>query len=191
MKNDYLEAGIVYHIFNRGNNKENIFIEEKNYIYFLALLKKYVLPIADVYAYCLLKNHFHLIVKIKDIDSLTPKQNENLHQAFSNMFNSYTKSINKMYCRRGSLFQECFHKKRITDEKYLIQLIAYIHLNPVKHSFTSDFKNYRYSSYLAYMSNKPSSVNTEYIMSLFGDTSNFEYWHDLNRLILEDKVVDV
>lgn len=53
MKQDVIELGTTYHIFNRGNNRENIFIEQKNYFYFLDLLKKHILPIADVYAYCL------------------------------------------------------------------------------------------------------------------------------------------
>ena len=70
MKIDYFEPGVVYHVFNRGNNKEDIFKEEKNYMYFLSLLQKYVMPVAEVYAYCLMKNHFHLVVRIKDADLL-------------------------------------------------------------------------------------------------------------------------
>jgi putative transposase len=58
MRQDFFEPGVIYHVFNRGNNKENIFFEEENYRYFLELLKKHLLPIADIYAYCLLKNHF-------------------------------------------------------------------------------------------------------------------------------------
>ena len=58
MKKDVLESGSIYHFYNRGNNKENIFIEERNYNYFLQLVKKYLLPIADIYAYCLLKKSF-------------------------------------------------------------------------------------------------------------------------------------
>jgi putative transposase len=65
VKKDNFEAGQYYHIYNRGNNKENIFIEEKNYNYFLEKIKKYILPIADVYAYCLLKNHFSYRFKNK------------------------------------------------------------------------------------------------------------------------------
>ena len=70
MKQDYFEPGVVYHFFNRGNNKENIFIEEKNYSFFLSLVTKYLLPVADIYAYCLLKNHFHFALRIKDPEML-------------------------------------------------------------------------------------------------------------------------
>jgi REP element-mobilizing transposase RayT len=191
MKQDYFEPGVVYHLFNRGNNQENIFIEEKNYLYFLSLLKKHILPVADIYSYCLLKNHFHLALRIKDEESLSEKLKDKPYLAFSNFFNSYSKAINKAYNRTGSLFQEHPHRIRVEDDEYLMQLIAYIHLNPVKHKFSDNFKEYKYSSYQAYISEKPTSIEKEYVMSLFGDKTNFEYWHDLNKLYLEDKIIDI
>jgi REP element-mobilizing transposase RayT len=63
-----LIPGCYYHIYNRGNNGENIFREERNYRYFLQLYVKYIVPIAVTYAYCLLANHFHLLVRIKTED---------------------------------------------------------------------------------------------------------------------------
>ena len=191
MKQDFFEPGVVYHLFNRGNNKEDIFKEERNYAHFLSLLKKHVLPLAEIYAYCLLKNHFHLVVRIKDIHLLEEKYKKKPYLGFSNLFNAYTKSINKEYGRTGSLFKEHLHRIRVNDEEYLTQLIAYVHLNPVKHEFSDDFKNYRYSSYKAYTLGKPTNVSCEYVMSLFEDTANFEYWHDLNKLNLEDKMEDI
>jgi REP element-mobilizing transposase RayT len=62
-----LQYGLTYHIYNRGNNRENIFIEERNYRCFLQLYLKYIEPIAWTFAYCLLRNHFHLLVRIKDL----------------------------------------------------------------------------------------------------------------------------
>jgi REP element-mobilizing transposase RayT len=64
------EHGCFYHVYNRGNNKEDIFKELKNYTYFFGLIKKYLLPTADIYTYCLMKNHFHLLVKIKDLEEI-------------------------------------------------------------------------------------------------------------------------
>ncbi|MEH6765801.1 MAG: transposase [Aequorivita antarctica] len=185
MKQDVIELGATYHIFNRGNNKENIFIEDKNYIYFLQLLKKHILPIADIYAYCLLKNHFHVLLRIKDENDISQKYIERPHQAFSNMFNSYTKAINKAYCRSGSLFQEHLKRKRIKDEKHLIQVFAYIHLNPVKHGFTEDYKGYPHSSYKAFVTNKNSNIDRDTIFDLI-DKDSFEYWHHQRVMGLED-----
>ena len=185
MKQDVIESGAIYHIFNRGNNHENLFPENKNYLYFLSLLSKYLLPVGEVYAYCLLKNHFHILIRIKDKNTLPEKLKEKPHLAFSNFFNAYTKAINKMYNRSGSLFQEHMKRKRVNDQKYLMQLIAYIHLNPVKHGFSSDFKTYRFSSYNEYFSNKGTIINSDVILNS-STLEDFIAWHDEKKILISD-----
>lgn len=182
MNQNKFEAGVTYHIFNRGNNKENIFLETDNYIYFLGLVEKYLLPICDIYAYCLLKNHFHIVLRIKDIENLPENIINKLHLPFSNLFNSYSKSINKKYNRTGSLFQEHLKRKKVETEEYLIQLIAYVHLNPSNHNLIDDFKKYKFSSYNAYITTKKSKISKEFIFSLI-DFDNFEYWHNEKYLM--------
>ena len=191
MKKDFFEEGQYYHIYNRGNNKENIFIEEKNYSYFLEKLKKYIIPIADIYAYCLLKNHFHIVLRIKDIKDIPEKFKEKIHLPFSNLFNAYSKSINKAYNRTGSLFQEHLQRNRIENENYLKQLIIYVHLNPIKHKFTEDFENYLHSSYRSYLSVKQSSIDRQFILELFDDLENFKFCHDERRIVYEGILNDV
>ena len=61
-----LVPGVYYHIYNRGTNRENVFIEERNYAYFLQLYIKHIEPVAETYAYCLLRNHFHVFARIRD-----------------------------------------------------------------------------------------------------------------------------
>jgi putative transposase len=190
MEKDIFESGQYYHIYNRGNNKENIFIEEKNYSYFFVKMKKYLLPIADVYAYCLLKNHFHIVLRIKENEELSEKLKEKIHLPFSNFFNSYSKSINASYNRTGSLFQEHLQRNRIENEEYLKQLIVYVHLNPVKHKFTKSFETYLHSSYRSYLSNKETSIDRDFILELFGGIDNFKFYHDERRLIYEG-VIDI
>ncbi len=191
MERDVFEAGQYYHVYNRGNNGEDIFIEEKNYNYFLEKLKKYISPIADVYAYCLLKNHFHIVLRIKDKINLLEKFKEKIHLPFSNLFNSYSKSINKAYDRTGSLFQEHLQRNRIENEEYLRQLILYVHLNPVKHKFSKDFQSYRHSSCRSYLSDKQSSIDREFILELFNDLENFIFCHDEKKLIYEGVLNDI
>jgi putative transposase len=191
VERDVFEAGQYYHVYNRGNNGEDIFIEEKNYNYFLEKLKKYISPIADVYAYCLLKNHFHIVLRIKDKINLPEKFKEKIHLPFSNLFNSYSKSINKAYDRTGSLFQEHLQRNRIENEEYLRQLILYVHLNPVKHKFSKDFQSYRHSSYRSYLSDKQSSIDREFILELFNDLENFIFCHDEKKLIYEGVLNDI
>lgn len=197
-KAEKLLPGYFYHIYNRGNNRENIFFEEKNYFYFLELWSKYVFPVAKTFAYVLLKNHFHFLVRIEDFFQ-TSTQNatqtsevsetsevlgaevsdvsKRISRQFSNMFNAYAKAINKKYDRTGSLFQTRFGRKRVTNEAYLIYLIHYIHFNPQRHGFVTDFRDYPYTSYHAIVSQKRTKVSREDVIDLFGDKEAFVEYH--------------
>lgn len=99
----------LYHIYNRGNGKENIFIEERNYFYFLVQYEKYLFELLDTFAYCLLPNHFHLLVR--------PKVNnpEKISEQFRKLCISYSMSINKQEKRKGNLFQRGFKRKIIEN----------------------------------------------------------------------------
>ncbi|MFD2725362.1 transposase [Hyunsoonleella rubra] len=185
MKYEPLTSGNYYHIYNCGNNKEDIFIEEKNYPYFLNLIKKYIVPVADILSYCLLKNHFHLLIKTKDgIDAKT------ISRAFSDTFNAYAKSINKSYGRTGSLFRDRFARIRIDDESYLKSLIIYINSNAVQHGFVSNFREYEHSSFHALVSNKVTLVKREFVLSLFDGLENFETVMNAKMEILEELILE-
>jgi len=147
-----LKPGVFYHIYTRGVNREDIFVQERNYRYFLQLYVKHVEPAAETYAYCLLKNHLHVLARIKDAEK-DPKgfQKPLGSIAFSNLFNAYAKAINKAYGRTGSLFQHPFGRIAVLTQSYLVQLVRYIHLNPQKHGLVSDFREWPYSSYRAFV----------------------------------------
>jgi hypothetical protein len=83
-----LQPGQYYHIFNRGNNGETLFREQRNYPYFLSLYAKYIEPVAEIYAYCLLKNYFHLLVRIKDWRSCEDRQSCTPSHAFAVLFST-------------------------------------------------------------------------------------------------------
>ena len=84
MQNDTFKASCYYHVYNRGNNRETIFKSPENYLYFLKLLKKYISPVAELFSYCLLPNHFHLVLKLKDDDQLP--ENKNLNDSTFQVF---------------------------------------------------------------------------------------------------------
>lgn len=122
-------AGNYYHIYNKGNNGENIFFDTDNYYHFLKLYAKYINPIADTYAWCLLKNHFHIAVRIKTSEEIfedelsyttveKPKVIDASKQ-FSHFLNAYTQAINKKHKRTGKIFQSKFKRKLIDSEEYL------------------------------------------------------------------------
>lgn len=179
--------GNYYHIYNRGNNGIDIFLENENYLHFLRLYAKYIEPIAETYAWCLLKNHFHILVRIKDkneivVGDLTynttaaPKVVEPFRQ-FSHLFNAYTQAINKKHHRTGSLFEKSFERKLVTSEKYFQQLIFYIHNNPVHHGFVKQMSLYPWSSYSSIISDKPTLMKRDEILSLFGSKADFLDYH--------------
>lgn len=174
-----LEADGFYHIYNRGINGENIFVENTNYEYFLSQYFKYIGEIAETYSFCLMKNHFHFLIKIKTEKELINFNKRNLSQAFSNFFNSYTKAYNNKYTRHGSLMERTFHRKSVLEEKYLVQLIIYIHTNPVKHGFCNHPMDYLWSSYLDCLNLRKPRIEQEKVINLFDDETNFKNLHDM------------
>ena len=175
-----LEFGHYYHIYNRGNNREKLFYEPWNYSHFMHLYKKYISPIADTYAYCMMGNHFHFLVRIKDpeeIEAAINISNRPLWRYFSDYFNAYAKMVNLRYGRTGSLFQERYRRKKVDSEKYMSHLIIYIHRNPIKHGFSNKCENYSYSSYLSILANNNAILKSKEILSFFNDKDNFIFSH--------------
>jgi REP element-mobilizing transposase RayT len=179
-----LQPGVYYHIYNRGNNRENLFLENRNYPYFLTLYEKHIEPIADIYAYCLMRNHFHLLVRIKETSQVL--KTCDVSRKFANFFNAYAKAINKGYGRTGSLFEERFGRIPVTSTSYFQNLIFYIHFNPQKHCFVADFRDWTWSSYHELIGNGPTDLKRGEVLDLFGGIQGFEEFHQrrLNERIL-------
>ncbi len=168
--------GNFYHIYNRGNNRENIFPQKRNYAYFLDLWWKHISPIAETWAYCLLRNHFHATVYIKkssDLSGLDKKKSKDPSQYFSNFFNAYSRGLNIATQRTGALFERPFKRIPINNENYLMRLIIYIHQNPQKHGFVIDFKDWNYSSYNSIIGNNPTRLQRDKVQHLFGSREDF------------------
>jgi len=194
MGNSSLEYGWYYHIYNRGNNSEILFKEMENYMYFLSLYKKYIDPIADTLAYCLMSNHFHLVIRVKEKQEIQTFQDLHLFDEkwkgiknerkptpsiqFAHLFNTYAKAINNRYKRTGTLFEHPFERRAIENEYYLKHCIAYAHENPVKARLVKSMSEYTWSSFNALISDKPTHVNRELVMAIFGDKEYFMYYHN-------------
>ncbi len=184
-----LTYGTFYHIYNRGNNHENIFVQERNYEYFLKLWWKHVSPVADTCAYCLLRNHFHIVVHIKNREDLIRSLTTDLtgfgnlsglnpkikppSRYFSNFFNAYARGLNIAMQRTGALFERPFKRIPVDSESYLLRLIVYIHQNPQKHKFVSDFRDWNYSSFHEFTSEIPTGLSRDRILHLFGSRADF------------------
>ena len=181
---EIIECDRYYHIFNRGINGENIFYSDENYLYFLRLYDKYIHNIADTFAWCLLKNHFHLLVKIKTEKEILESSNLRIEkinkkpsQQFSHFFNAYAQAINKQNGRHGSLFEKPFRRKKIENEDYLKNLVLYIHNNPVHHGFTKYVQEYSWSSFQSIVSSKRTKLQRNEVLKWFDGSENFIETH--------------
>lgn len=112
-----LEQENIYHIYNQGNNRQKIFFNRENYLYFVKKISEHIIPFADVLAWCLMPNHFHLIIAVRGLDlnergtpshPVIPTTNGNyqLNNSIATMLRSYTRAINIQQRRSGSLFRE-------------------------------------------------------------------------------------
>ncbi len=188
-----LIAGHYYHLYNRGNNGENLFIEERNYQYFLQLYSRYIFPTVDTYAYCLMKNHFHFLVRprLTALNNFESTPSVDYSKSFSNLFNAYTKAINQTYHRTGSLFEKPFKRILVDSERYLVHLVSYIHRNPQQHGFTDDFRTYPYSSYQTIWQQKNSRLEYQQVFEWFGNISALANYHQqVDELIIRHLIVD-
>ena len=173
-----IERGKYYHIYNRGINSGILFKEKTNYEHFLKLYDFHINPIAETYAWCLMKNHFHFLIRIKEENEITSENKILPSQSFSNLFNAYTKAFNKSYNRHGSLFERPFRRKLINHERYFQNLITYIHNNPVHHQICDHPLEYSWSSYLTCISEKPTKLMRDDVIRIFENIENFTYMHE-------------
>ncbi|MCD4794360.1 MAG: transposase [Bacteroidales bacterium] len=200
-----MEADKFYHIYNHAVGNENLFRNDDNFNYFMLKYKEYCNPIVETYAYCLMPNHFHLLIsmkndtklirfyknkypKFKDIAEKDPTDFENpqglnnlislqTSKHFGNFFNAYAKAFNKQQQRRGSLFEADFRRIEVSSDEYLRKLAHYIHYNPIHHGFTNDIKNWKFSSYRAFLSSKKTHLAKQEVINWFDDLENLIYFH--------------
>ena len=178
-----IEFDRYYHIYNRGNNRELLFYKKFNYSYFLKKYRKYLSEHVSTYAYCLLPNHFHLLIKTKT---------DTVSNQLRKLFQSYALSINKQENRTGSLFTKPFRRIGIEDGEYLKWLVFYIHYNPEKHRILNDFRNYQHSSFQSLMSDLKTYPEREEVFEWFGGKKDFIEFHNfhheekrINKYIIE------
>jgi REP element-mobilizing transposase RayT len=176
-----------YHFYNRGNNRQAVFFERDNYLYFLRNIKKYLRGHVEVLAYCLMPTHYHILVRVKQQppEQQTSQQtsevlktsevlnakslSSEVSNAMMKLVVSYTKAINKRFSRVGSLFQGQFHGKPIETYSHLLNLCMYIHANPVKDGLVFLPEEWEFSNYPEWMNLRAGNlVNREFIAENFG-----------------------
>jgi len=145
--------GEYYHIYNRGNGKENIFLDDQDFSFFLKRLSQNLFPVEEkgqriallpvnsfsLISYCLMPNHFHFLLR-QNLD-IQP------NRLLAKICTSYSKYFNKRYQHVGHVFQDKFKQVNVSDNAYLVWLSAYIHQNPKVAGLVDDLSYYPWSSY--------------------------------------------
>ena len=135
-------ASGIYHIMLRGNNKQTVFFDEDDYGKFLAyFMNKAKQKSLVLYAWCLMPNHVHLLIKEKD---------ETIAEVFRSVLTGYIQWYNNKYQRTGHVFEGRFRSQPVEDQTYFMRVFRYIHRNPLEAFLCRKMEDYRYSSYAYY-----------------------------------------
>lgn len=194
------EEDKFYHVYNHVIGDINLFVQEKDFLFFLNKYLYYLGKFTTTYAYCLMPNHFHFLLKVNStcekkylpkptykVNSVPDKKQPRrlitnnirnpISQAFSNLQNSYARRYNIKYDRKGGLFQSRIQRKHVDSPEYLLDAINYIHQNPVSHGFSKYCEEWKYSSYDAIIGKGKTKIDRVAVIEWFDDIDNFEAYH--------------
>ena len=206
----FYENGI-FHVYNRTNSNESLFIEEENYFFFLKKYDHYLSPLVDTFCWNLLPNHFHLMIRIKPesyiVSNIIQKEekertsyeklfvkkeiplNDLVVRSFTRFFQSYAQSFNTVYSRSGNLFSKIFKRIEILPESQFTSTMVYIHANALKHGLVKDFREHKWSSWHSLISNKPTKLVRDEVLNWFGNKEEFIKAHlELSKFYYDNDI---
>ena len=149
-----LSPETLYHLYNRGNNKQIIFFQERNYDFFKQKALHELSSQVDILAYCLMPNHFHFLISTKAIFD-----NKKFSDSLRTLLSSYTRAIQKQEGITGSLFQQNSKFKELTTNEYACACFHYIHQNPLKAGLTKRIEDWPHQSFREYWKNESGICN--------------------------------
>ena len=158
----------VYHVLTRGNNKQDIFVDEEDFKKYIDILWKYKAKyLYKLYYYVLMTNHVHLVIE-------TAEDGGNLSQIMKGINLSYAQHYKKKYKYTGHFWQDRFKSIIISKDKYLLACGSYVELNPVRAGMVKDPKDYSWSSYrqTAGLVDRQEWLTVSWVLGLFGESSD-------------------
>lgn len=196
--------GATYHLLFRSIDGLLLFQDSRDYLLFLSQYATYFRPILDTLSYCLLNNHSHFIVQVKERKelieelSIIPKKyktilmnkvlsdgtndfliDQMIERQVNSFMSSYVHLKNRNSDRKGGLFQSPFRRSFITDDAHLAQSVIYVHANAEKHGLVKDFKQYPHSSYQEILSGHSTNVCVKKVLDFFGGRERYIEMHKL------------
>jgi putative transposase len=178
-----LEPGKIYHVYNRIAGDGNLFMRKDNYEFFLRKFDQYLSEVVQIFAYSLLPNHFHLMIRVQpDLTTFQRLSSLEAHEIvsaqFKKFFQSYALAFNKDQNRSGTLFQTPFKRCLVDNPNYYCRLVYYIHANAQMHGIIDDFREYEWSSYGRILIPTPSKLFKEELLAWFGGREEYIHFHN-------------
>ena len=175
---------LYYHIYNRGAHRENIFYEYVNYRYLESLMMKYSQQShVTIAAYCLMPNHYHIIAKQRPSGSLS--------SFLKKTFSAFTQAMNKRYGSSGTFFQGQAKIKEITNDEYCLQVIRYVHLNPVTAKLVTSADKWEYSNYQEWIGQRGNDLmDNELRITYFADAKEYQQFVEEYQMDLRNKKLE-
>jgi len=159
-----------YHVYNRANNHRSINLIDQSFDIFISLLKQIKEQFKlDIYAYCLMTNHYHIQLKTNKA---------NIDKAMNYFGIHYARYINKITNSSGPVFTGRYQARFISDESYLLQVLRYIHLNPEEAGLCEHFARHRWSSMQDYINADSTIVNIDEMLNRFISFDDFINFHE-------------
>jgi len=182
-----------YHVFNRGNNRQLIFPLQRNYTFFLSKLKDILSEHCHIVAYCLMPNHFHLMLYLDEtstgLEIKSKPQLQVLEQKLGTLQSSYTRAINNQENKTGSLFQTKIKVIELSVD-HASTCFHYIHQNPLKAKLVNDFNEWPYSSYLEYFNLSDGICNKEIAFEFLEIPKNSSSFFKLsNEVVVNEDII--
>lgn len=180
----------LFHIYNRGNNKQRIFFKRENYLYFLKKVKEYLKPHADIIAWCLMPNHFHFLIYIRP-----EKDTKEVSTAIQIILRSYTRGINKQEIRTGSLFTQNTCSKPLAEELrinyYATTCFHYIHQNPMNSRLVQRMEDWEFSSFRDYIGIRNGTLISREVTKRYIEVSDdYERFYAESYKVISDNLVE-
>ena len=172
----YSQAGL-YHIVYRGINRQNIFEEDNDYLKMVDIISDLKLEMKfEIYAYCLMTNHVHLLLKERNMGDISI--------IMKRLLTKYAGWFNRKYERSGALITNRYKSQSVEDNEYLLSVVRYIHQNPIKANMALAISNYKWSSYPEYL-NESVLTDTQFILSMIDKTKFIEFHQKEEKELLE------
>jgi len=193
------EINRIYHIYNRGNNRQKIFFSRENYLHFLKRIRDKIKPHCEILAYCLMPNHFHLMILTNENSvkkSLVGKDERNvISEAIRLILSSYTQSINKQEGRTGSLFTQNTNAKELAaieiDFEITQTCFNYIHQNPYVASLVNKMEDWEFSSFKDYIGLRNGTLCNQKLTKGILNINEETFYEKSYEVLNKDKLANI